>query len=73
MSQGFGVVDLAHLPFPAHLKVDYIRVYQPKGEENIGCEPPGFPTQAYINQFIEAYTDPNLTTWVDDYHQTVPK
>lgn len=73
MSQGFGVVDLAHLPFPAHLKVDYIRVYQPKGEENIGCEPPGFPTQAYINQFIEAYTDPNLTTWVDDYHQTLPK
>jgi len=22
---------------------------------------------------IEAYTNPNLTTWVDDYKQTIPK
>jgi len=73
MSKSFGDVDLEHLPFPVHMKVDYIRVYQPKGEENIGCEPPDFPTQAYINQYIEAYSNPNLTTWVDDYHQTMPR
>jgi len=73
MSENFGFVDLEHLPFPVHMKVDYIRVYQPKGEENIGCEPSDYPTQAYINQYTEAYTNPNLTTWVDDYHQTVPR
>ena len=25
------------------------------------------------SRHIEAYTHPNLTTWVDDYHQTWPK
>ena len=73
MSENFGLVDLAHLPFPVHMKVDYIRVYQPAGEENIGCDPRGFPTQAYINRYMDAYINPNLTTWVDDYHQTVPR
>jgi len=73
MSKNFGRVDTEHIPFPVHMKVDYIRVYQPKGKENIGCEPPDFPTQAYINQYIEVYTDPNLTTWVNDYHQTMPR
>ena len=73
MSENFGTVDLTNIPFPVHMKVDYIRVYQPKGEVNIGCEPSGFPTQAYINQYIDAYSNPNLTTWVDDYHQEVPR
>ena len=73
LSEAFGVVDLDHLPFPVHLKVDYIRVYQPRGEENVGCDPPDFPTKAYINQYIDAYTNPNLTTWVDGYNQTVPR
>lgn len=73
MSENFGQVDLQHLQFPMHMKVDYIRVYQPKGQENIGCDPEGFPTQAYITQYMEAYTNANLTTWVDDYHQTMPR
>ena len=50
MSENFGTVDLANLPFPAHLRIDYIRVYQPSGQKNIGCDPPDFPTAAYINQ-----------------------
>ena len=73
ISESFGTVDLEHLPFPVHMRVDYIRVYQPKGEENIGCDPPDFPTQDYINRYTDAYTNPGLTTWVDDYHQTVPR
>lgn len=73
MSESFGSIDLEHLPLPVHMRVDYIRVYQPKREENVGCDPPDFPTQAYINQYIDAYTDPGLTTWVDDYHQAVPR
>jgi len=73
MSTNFGPVDLDHLPFPAHMRVDYIRVYQPKDEINIGCNPKDFPTEDYINQYIEAYTNPNLTTWVNDFQQPWPK
>ncbi|KAF8559193.1 glycoside hydrolase family 16 protein [Imleria badia] len=73
MSTNFGVVDLDHLPFPAHLRVDYIRVYQPSHARNIGCDPKNFPTAKYINTYIEAYTNPNLTTWRGDYGQTFPK
>ncbi|TCD63594.1 hypothetical protein EIP91_005202 [Steccherinum ochraceum] len=73
MSTNFGTVDLEHLTFPTSMKVDYIRVYQDPDNINVGCDPVDFPTQAYINQYIEAYTNPNLTTWVDDYKQVFPK
>ena len=32
------------------MRVDYVRVYQPKGNIQIGCDPADFPTMAYINQ-----------------------
>ncbi|THU97970.1 glycoside hydrolase family 16 protein [Dendrothele bispora CBS 962.96] len=73
MSRNFGPVDLAHLQFPAHMYVDWIRVYQDSDNINIGCDPNKFPTANYINTYIEAYTNPNLTTWVDDYGQPFPK
>ncbi|KAI1796200.1 beta-glucan synthesis-associated [Ganoderma leucocontextum] len=73
MSYNFGPVDLDHLPFPVHLKVDYIRVYQPSNAINIGCNPEDYPTAAYIEQYAEAYSNPNLTTWVDDFKQPFPK
>ncbi|KZS95716.1 glycoside hydrolase family 16 protein [Sistotremastrum niveocremeum HHB9708] len=73
MSRNFGNVDLEHLRFPTSMLVDWIRVYQPPDAINIGCDPDDFPTQAYINQYLEAYTNQNLTTWVNDYKQTFPK
>lgn len=91
MSTNFGPVDLDHLPFPVHMRVDYVRVYQPKDKKNIGCDPKDFPTAEYINtyvfrvsstcslislenhRYIEAYTNPNLTTWTNDYDQPFPK
>ena len=30
-------------------------------------------TCAYLTRYIEAYTNPNLTTWRDDYKQPFPK
>ena len=50
MSTNFGTVDLKHLPFPATMRIDYIRVYQRSDSKNIGCDPSDFPTAAYINQ-----------------------
>ncbi|KAI0348522.1 beta-glucan synthesis-associated [Trametopsis cervina] len=73
ISRNFGFVDLDHLTFPTVMKVDYIRVYQDPSNKNIGCDPVDFPTAAYIDQYIDAYTNPNLTTWVDDYKQVIPK
>ncbi|KAJ7932557.1 beta-glucan synthesis-associated protein-domain-containing protein [Mycena leptocephala] len=73
MSLNFGAVDFDHLTFPAVMRVDYIRVYQPKDAINIGCDPVDYPTQAYINEYIEAYTNPNFTTWRDDFGQPFPK
>lgn len=32
------------------MRVDWIRVYQPKDAINVGCDPKEFPTEAYINQ-----------------------
>ena len=52
MSTNFGKVDLEHLPFPVQLKVDWIRVYQDPDQINYGCDPSDFPTQAYINQYV---------------------
>ncbi|PIL33637.1 hypothetical protein GSI_04260 [Ganoderma sinense ZZ0214-1] len=73
MSTNFGAIDFDHLTFPSTLRVDYIRVYQDPNAVNIGCDPHDFPTTAYINQYSEAYNNPNLTTWVQDYNQTMPK
>jgi beta-glucan synthesis-associated protein KRE6 len=55
------------------MSVDYIRVYQPSDAINIGCDPPEFPTKTYIDRYIEAYTNPNFTTWTDGYGQPMPK
>ncbi|KAK1228643.1 hypothetical protein PQX77_008237 [Marasmius sp. AFHP31] len=73
MSTNFGDVDLDHLVFPTSMLVDYVRVYQRKKDINIGCDPVDFPTKAYIENYLEAYTNPNLTTWRDDYKQPFPK
>ena len=52
MSKNFGFVDLDHLTFPATMRIDYVRIYQPKGSVNIGCDPEDYPTEAYINQYV---------------------
>jgi len=72
-SLNFGTVDVEHIPYPVTMSVDWIRVYQPKDAINYGCDPKEFPTAAYIEQYLEAYTNPNLTTWTDDFKQPVPK
>ena len=52
MSYNFGQIDLASIAFPVHLRIDYIRVYQPRGQKNIGCNPEDFPTEDYINECV---------------------
>ncbi|KAJ7120738.1 beta-glucan synthesis-associated protein-domain-containing protein [Mycena crocata] len=97
LSLNFGKVDFENLVFPSVMRVDYIRVYQPKNAINIGCDPSDFPTKDYINTYIDgtpsppsssfysrlsfsthlsslqAYVNPNYTTWKDDFKQPFPK
>lgn len=71
-SLNFGAVDFDKLPMPAVMSIDYIRVYQPKDAVNIGCDPKDFPTRTYIQTYLDAYTNSNLTTW-KGYGQSWPK
>lgn len=52
---------LSDLTYPSTMHIDYIRVYQPSDKVNYGCDPEGYPTSNYINQYIEAYTNPNIS------------
>ncbi|KAF8987327.1 beta-glucan synthesis-associated [Cyathus striatus] len=63
ISQNWQTIDLTTMIFPAELKFDYVRVYQRKGQSNVGCNPKDYPTMDYINNHLEAYQNPNVTTW----------
>ena len=52
LSENFGFVDYEHLVFPALMKVDWVRVYQDPNNINLGCDPPDFPTKAYIEECV---------------------
>jgi len=45
------------------MRIDYVRVYQDPGNEMVTCDPPGYETTQYIKDHLEAYMNPNLTTW----------
>ncbi|GAA5874455.1 hypothetical protein JCM16303_005859 [Sporobolomyces ruberrimus] len=66
ISKAFQTPNWANLTFPGVLRVDYIRLYQ-KGSPKLGCDPPDHPTSAYINRHMEIYTNPNLTTFQDQF------
>ena len=38
------------------MKIDYVRVYQRKGQTNTGCNPKDYPTADYIKNHLQAYT-----------------
>ncbi|KAF8964548.1 beta-glucan synthesis-associated [Flammula alnicola] len=63
ISQNWQNIDLTTMIFPAEMKIDYVRVYQRKGQTNTGCSPPNYPTADYINNHLDAYTNVNTTTW----------
>jgi hypothetical protein len=52
LSRNFGFIDFTRLTFPTTMRIDYIRVYQLKDQINYGCDPEGFPTDAYIKALV---------------------
>ncbi|KAG6855509.1 hypothetical protein H0H87_001844 [Tephrocybe sp. NHM501043] len=63
MSQNWQNIDFSTLTFPAEFLIDYVRVYQRRGAQNVGCNPKDYPTKEYIDNHSEAYTNANTTTW----------
>jgi len=49
-------IDTTTMQFPAEMLVDYVRVYQRKGQTNIGCDPPNYPTANYIQRHLDTYS-----------------
>ena len=65
MSSGFAQLNFTGLgaTLPAKMRFDYVRIYQDPNAENLGCDPPGYPTTTYIDEHREAYSNVNLTSW----------
>jgi beta-glucanase (GH16 family) len=64
LAPSFQEQDFMHLQFPSAMYVDYVRVYQREGLQNaLTCDPPSYPTSAYINSHLGVYSNPNITTW----------
>lgn len=65
MSNSFAAIDFAQIAamLPAVMRIDYIRIYQPEGEEIMTCDPEGYPTTTYIKNHPSAYQNPNHTDW----------
>lgn len=54
-------INWAALKFPTIMRIDYVRWYQPEGDESVTCDPPGYETTQYIADHPEAYNNPNYT------------
>ena len=65
MSTGFSALNLTGIAttLPATMRFDYVRVYQRPDSVSLTCDPPDYPTTAYISDHMEAYTNPNKTHW----------
>ena len=68
---GMSALDGKH--WPASFWIDYVRVWQPKGELNIGCNPPDYPTKTYIEANQEWYGEPVTPSGYDTCPEVYPK
>ena len=46
-----------HVHSPGTFLIDYVRVWQKKGQTDVTCDPESHPTADYINQYMEYYTN----------------
>lgn len=63
ISNSWTYIDWNALTWPSKMSIDYVRIYQPADQISITCDPEGYPTYDYIQDHLNAYTNPNLTTW----------
>ena len=46
-----------HVHSPGTFLIDYVRVWQKKGQTDVTCDPESHPTADYINKYMEYYTN----------------
>lgn len=64
ISESFQVPDFDLLRFPAHMAVDYVRVYQRDGQpDRVGCDPANRPTYDYIQNNLDIYYNANASSY----------
>lgn len=63
ISNNWAYIDWPSIVFPSHLRVDYVRIYQPEDAINLSCDPEDYPTSDYIELHLNAYQNVNLTSW----------
>ncbi|KAF2862581.1 glycoside hydrolase family 16 protein [Piedraia hortae CBS 480.64] len=64
MSNNFATLNLSGLGplMPATMRIDYVRIYQ-DGDNELTCDPEGYPTTQYIKEHKAAYKNANYTLW----------
>lgn len=65
ISNSWAYIDWNALTFPAHMRVDYVRIYQPEDAVLMTCDPESHPTTQYIQDHANLYFNPNLTTFAE--------
>ncbi|ODV58301.1 beta-glucan synthesis-associated protein KRE6, partial [Ascoidea rubescens DSM 1968] len=63
VSNNWAYIDWPSIRFPAKMRIDYVRIYQPSNAKSVTCDPDAYPTYNYIQDHLKAYTNPNYTTW----------
>ncbi|EDO14360.1 hypothetical protein Kpol_176p1 [Vanderwaltozyma polyspora DSM 70294] len=63
ISNNWAYIDWQSIYFPVTMSIDYVRLYQPKNQVNVNCDPTDYPTYDYIQNHLNAYQNPNLTSW----------
>ncbi|KAH3672990.1 hypothetical protein WICMUC_003943 [Wickerhamomyces mucosus] len=64
ISNNWAYIDWPSIKFPATMQIDYVRIYQPSDSvSSITCDPADYPTYDYIQNHLNAYSNPNLTSW----------
>ncbi|QLQ80092.1 hypothetical protein HG537_0D00920 [Torulaspora globosa] len=72
ISNNWAYIDWQFIFFPVTMSIDYVRIYQPNNSVDMTCDPVSHPTYDYIQAHLNAYTNPNLTTW-EEAGYTFPK
>lgn len=72
ISNSWAYIDWASILFPITMRIDYVRVYQPPDQINVGCNPPDYPTTDYIESHMDIYYNMNLTNYTGAGY-TMPK
>jgi hypothetical protein len=50
------------MQLPVEMLIEYVRVYQCKGQTNIGRDPPNYPTANYIQNHLNTYSSTSGNT-----------